>query len=143
MAEVLIVDDERDIVEALAELLVGEGHRVWIAYDGVEGLDCLRAKAVDLILLDVDMPRLSGPEMAYQVFLMDVGREKIFVVLLSATPDLAHVASVIGTPYFLAKPFPAEDLFRLMARALVEGKPPAPHWGPSLDEGPRVPAGRG
>jgi DNA-binding NtrC family response regulator len=143
MAEILIVDDDRDIVEALAELLVSEGHRVRVAYDGAEGVDCLRNRTVDLILLDVDMPQLSGPEMAYEVFLMDVGREKIPVVLLSATPDLGRVAAAVGTPYFLGKPYPADDLFRLIARALVEQRPPAPRWASSLQVAHHASSGRG
>jgi FixJ family two-component response regulator len=99
---------------------------------------------VDLVLLDVDMPRLTGPQMAYEVFLMDVGREKIPVVLLSATLDLPRVAAAVGTPYFLAKPYPAEDLLQLIARALVEREPPVPRRSPLLpEEGQEVPAGRG
>jgi FixJ family two-component response regulator len=96
---------------------------------------------VDVILLDVDMPRLTGPQMAYQVFLMDAGRENIPVVLLSAALELARVAAMIGTRYFLAKPYPVDDLLRLIARALVEREPPVPRWGTSVDEERPLPAG--
>jgi DNA-binding response OmpR family regulator len=124
MPEVLIVDDDLDIVDALAELLTDEGYDVSVAHDGCEGLECLRARMVDLILLDIDMPRLTGTEMADQVFLMDVGREKIPIVLLSAKLDLARVAARIGTPYFLMKPYPFDELLRLVVRALLERKSP-------------------
>jgi CheY-like chemotaxis protein len=143
VAEILIVDDDRDIVEALAELVGGEGHRVWVAYDGVEGLGCLRARMVDLILLDVDMPRLSGPQMAYQVFLEDVGREKIPVVLLSATPNLPRLAAAVGTRYFLAKPYPADDLLQVIELALVEREPPAPRWSALQEQVRQAPARHG
>jgi CheY-like chemotaxis protein len=67
---------------------------------------------VDLILLDVEMPRLTGPEMAYRLFVLDAGKEKIPIVLLSANLDLPRVAAtVVGTPYCLAKPYPIDDLF--------------------------------
>jgi len=128
MAELLIVDDDEDIVDALADVAAGEGHTVRIAHDGVEGLECLKSAPVDLIVLDVEMPRLTGPEMAYELFVLDAGREKIPIVLLSGKVDLARVAATVGTPYFLAKPPALDALLALMTRALAERTPPRPRF---------------
>jgi CheY-like chemotaxis protein len=126
VAEVLIVDDDEDTLQALAELVASEGHRVRVAHDGVEGLQSLDSGTVDLILLDVDMPRLTGPEMALRIFVRDAGMERIPIVLLSGKLDLDRIAQAVGTPYFLAKPYSAERLFALSECALSEKEPPHP-----------------
>jgi DNA-binding response OmpR family regulator len=132
VADVLIVDDDEDTLEALAELVACEGHRVCIAHDGVEGLQCLEAENVDLILLDVEMPRLTGPEMAYEIFVRDADVEKIPIVLLSGKLGLDRIAKAVGTPYFLPKPSTAEELCAFIERALRERAPPHPVL-PELD----------
>ena len=126
MADLLIVDDDEDILEALAELLASEGHHVCVAHDGIEGLKCLDAEHVDLILLDVEMPRLTGPEMAYEIFVRDAGNERIPIVLLSGKLGLDSVAKAIGTPYFVPKPSSADQLCASIERALTERTPPHP-----------------
>lgn len=125
LANLLIVDDDCDIAEALAEILACEGHTVQVARNGVEGLERLTHARPDLILLDVEMPRMTGPEMAYEAFLRDAGLERIPIVLLSGKIGLRDVAAAVGTPYFLAKPYALETLLALTARALAERTPPA------------------
>jgi CheY-like chemotaxis protein len=126
MCDLLIVDDDEDTAAALADCLVSEGHQIRVARDGVEGLSRLHSGPVDLILLDVEMPRLTGPEMAYQLFLHDAGDEKIPIVLLSGKLDLARVAARVGTPYFLAKPYDLDELLAVIARACCERIAPSP-----------------
>ncbi|MBK8176144.1 MAG: response regulator [Rhodospirillales bacterium] len=58
---VLIVDDEADIAEILAEIVMGEGHLVEVAANGRDALARIRASAFDLILSDLIMPELDGP----------------------------------------------------------------------------------
>lgn len=126
MASLLIVDDDADTADTLAELLVAGGHRIRIAHDGLEGIARLREEPTDAILLDVEMPRLTGPEMAYRLFLRDAGDEKIPIVLLSGKLDLPRVAAIVGTPYFLSKPYLFAALVSLLDRVLVERAPPHP-----------------
>ena len=57
---ILVVDDDREIVKAIAILLEREGYRVLRAYDGMEALDLAAGREVRLILMDVMMPRLDG-----------------------------------------------------------------------------------
>ena len=126
MADVLIVADDEDILEALAELLASEGHHVSLAHDGIEGLERLDAEHVDFILLDVEMPRLTGPEMAYEILVRDAGVERIPIVLLSGSLGLDCVARAIGTPYCVPKPSSADQLCASIERALTERTPPHP-----------------
>src|SRR5262245_24033955 len=113
MADVLVVDDDNDVAEALSEVVQAEGHDVRIAHNGREGLEALSARCPDLILLDVEMPELTGPEMAYQLLVRDAGLEKIPIVLLSGILDLQAIARIVHTPYFLAKPYRLDDVLGL------------------------------
>jgi FixJ family two-component response regulator len=72
------------------------------------------------------MPVVTGPELAYRMFLHDLGLEQIPIVLLSGVLDLARVASLVGTPYYLAKPYSPRSVLTLLDRALGERAPPHP-----------------
>ena len=58
--KILVVDDNKEIVYSISELLKYEGYETLKAYDGMEALDIMERENVDLILLDVMMPRLNG-----------------------------------------------------------------------------------
>ena len=126
MADLLIVDDDMDVAELLGEALAHRGYRIRIARNGEEGLRELSIQIPDAVLLDVEMPVLDGPGMAYQMFLRDLGLESIPVVLLSGVVDLEDVAARVGTPYFLGKPYSLDAVFSLCERALAERTPPRP-----------------
>jgi DNA-binding NtrC family response regulator len=126
MADLLVVDDDADVADSMAELLMDEGHVIRIAHDGKQGLTRLAERIPEAVLLDVEMPVLTGPEMAIKMFLDDCGQEEIPIVLISGVKNLAAVAARVGTPYFLSKPFAVDVLLRLIGRALVERVPPRP-----------------
>lgn len=126
MADVLIVDDSSDLRTLLAVFMGMAGHAVREACDGRQGLDAIAERSPDLVLLDVEMPVLTGPEMAYQLFLRDCGDENIPVVLISGVVGLHEVAAMVGTPYFLKKPYSVEALNEIVDRALKEQIPPRP-----------------
>jgi CheY-like chemotaxis protein len=126
MADVLIVDDNEDLAALVAMILEGYGHGVRIAHDGAAGMEALAEGLPDLLVLDVDMPVLDGPGMAYRMLVEDCGRELIPIVLLSGTMDLVQVARRIGTPYVLAKPCEPDRLLRVIDRAIAERTAPRP-----------------
>jgi DNA-binding NtrC family response regulator len=126
MADLLIIDDDPEGAAALADVMAADGHEVRVGYDGEEGLRLVHERIPDLALLDVEMPLLSGPGMARQMLIHDMGLEEIPVVLLSGVANLSEVAERVGTPYFLAKPFRYEEIVELIDRALAERAPPAP-----------------
>ncbi|MBQ9700181.1 MAG: response regulator, partial [Lachnospiraceae bacterium] len=57
---ILVVDDDRDIVKAIATLLEREGYHIFRAYDGLEALDVIMSNDIHLMLIDVMMPRMDG-----------------------------------------------------------------------------------
>jgi|HubBroStandDraft_6_1064221.scaffolds.fasta_scaffold2288638_1 CheY-like chemotaxis protein len=124
MADLLVVDDDPDLAESLAALLEAEGHEVRTAHNGREGLALVAQRPPDLVLLDIEMPVLNGPEMSYQMFIHDVGQEEIPLVLLSGVTNLLQIAETVGTPYFLPKPCTFEAISRLVATGLIERRAP-------------------
>jgi DNA-binding NtrC family response regulator len=131
VADLLIVDDDIDSTAALAEIMRAQGHHVRIAYNGEEGLRLAHALIPQIVLLDVEMPILGGPGMAYEMLLHNMGLEKVPVVLLSGVSNLNEVAARVGTPYFLGKPYRAERLVALVSRALSERIAPRPAEKPT------------
>jgi CheY-like chemotaxis protein len=125
MAHLLLVDDDNDIVEALGELLRGEGHQVHSASTGEEGLLVLRGASLpDALVLDVDMPVLGGPGMAHKMLLHDAGEEDVPIILMSARQDLPQIAKEMGTSYVLKKPTTIDAFLVLLDRALLERRAP-------------------
>ena len=60
MSKILVCDDDKEIVEAIDIYLTQEGYQVLKAYDGEEALKMLKAQKVELLVIDVMMPRLDG-----------------------------------------------------------------------------------
>jgi CheY-like chemotaxis protein len=129
VANLLIIDDDPDLAEALSEVLEAEGHQVRMGFDGAEGMHLVQQQMPDLALLDVEMPLVGGPAMVTRMLLHDMGLETIPVVFISGVPNLREIAQKVGTPYFLGKPYRREQLLRLLSRALAERAAPQPHLG--------------
>lgn len=130
MADVLVVEDDPDLAFLLEAFLVREGHRVLLAQNGEQGLAALSLGLPDVIVMDVEMPLMSGPAMSARMIAENAGRERIPIVIASGAMDLALVAEHVGTPYFVEKPFPPEALLATVRRALRERRAPEPRLEP-------------
>ena len=84
MKQLLIVDDEPDLVEILSRLLGADHVELLTAHDGEQGLALAREQLPDLVLSDVDMPRLDGRELCRRLK-ADPATEGIPVILMGAT----------------------------------------------------------
>ena len=113
---VLVVDDDPDILDALAEILEVEGYDVQRARNGREALQRLEQGLPDLVLLDLMMPVMDGWEFARS--LAPGARPPIIV--LSADRTVSVKAKEIGAHGGLAKPFELSELL-----AAVRGAVPA------------------
>ncbi len=104
---ILVADDDREIVKAIAILLEREGYRVLKAYDGMQALDQLTAQTVHLVIMDVMMPRLDGLSAVMRI------REKrnIPIIVLSAKSEETDkvLGLSMGADDYVSKPYnPAE-----------------------------------
>ena len=105
---VLVVDDSREIVYSLSELLKYEGYHVVKAYDGMEALDALEREKIDLILLDVMMPKMNGLSA-----LMKLREQyRIPVIILSAKTEESDKVSglILGADDYVEKPYNSSEL---------------------------------
>jgi DNA-binding NtrC family response regulator len=126
VANILFVDDDRDIEETFGDVLRARGHEVRTASSGEQGLELLKAAALpDVVILDVDMPGMTGPAMAHEMLVHDAGQEHIPVILMSANSALAQIAGRMGTPYFLAKTGDLAAFFEMVDRAIRERTGPS------------------
>jgi putative two-component system response regulator len=126
MARILLVDDEQAHRELLAELLAREGHEVETAGDGQQALGKAFARAPDIVLMDVNMPVLSGLE-ACRRLKQDERTHLVPVVLITGLTARADRIQGIaaGCDDFLAKPVDSEQLLArtrnlLRTKALVD-----------------------
>lgn len=111
MDRILIIEDNKDVNKMLAEVLVNEGYEIFPAYDGIEGLNAIKAQDFDLILLDIMLPYKSGDEILREVRSFS----DIPVIIISAK-DMIHTKIDLlktGADDYITKPF---DLGEAVAR---------------------------
>jgi DNA-binding NtrC family response regulator len=118
MAHMLIVDDERQTLDALSVILRREGHTVLTATSGKEALDHLQEQDVDIILSDVKMPAMDGLALLRQV---KSEHADIVVVMMSGHQDVAAAVEAMkeGAFDYLSKPFGKDDVLRTVQKALT------------------------
>jgi two-component system sensor histidine kinase RpfC len=122
--EVLVADDNPTNREVLGRILERAGHEVSLVADGDQALDALETSHYDIVLLDRNMPGLSGLETLQAIRLMTRGRERVPVILLSADVTLEAKRECLeaGADSFVPKPVEALRLLDEM-RSLTAGKP--------------------
>ncbi|MBI3969417.1 MAG: response regulator [Chloroflexi bacterium] len=118
-AAVLIIDDDPDICELVTTFLTETGYTAFAARSGAQALDLLETVVPVLILLDLNMREMSGPEFiaAYRTR----SGPHASIIVFSAARNADRVAEEWGADGFLAKPFDLWDLLRLMPGSKVEG----------------------
>lgn len=117
--QVLIVDDEPNIVQALEFLLSRRGLQVSVARDGAEALRMIEADRPDLVLLDVMMPVMSGHDVCLKVRERDDLRH-VKILMLSAKGYAAEVnkGMAIGADLYITKPFSTKELLAKVEQLL-------------------------
>ena len=115
MAEILVCDDDKDIVEAIEIYLAQEGHHILKAYDGEQAIRVLQNNPVDLLIIDVMMPKLDGIRATLKI------REKnaLPIIILSAKSEDADkiLGLNVGADDYVSKPFnPLELVARVKSQ---------------------------
>ncbi len=112
MANILVCDDDKDIVEAISIYLTQEGYQVIRAYDGLEAIEALKNNDIHLLVIDIMMPKLDGIHATLKI------RENssIPIIILSAkSEDVDKIMGLnIGADDYITKPFnPLELIARV------------------------------
>lgn len=117
MSRILVVDDEPAVRDSVARALRYAGHDVATAADGHDGLDQLSTNPVDLVILDVAMPRIDGLEMTRR---LRAAGDRTPILMLTARDAIADRVDGLdaGADDYLVKPFALDEL-RARVRALL------------------------
>jgi chemosensory pili system protein ChpA (sensor histidine kinase/response regulator) len=120
---VMVVDDSLTVRRITGRLLEREGYRVVTARDGVEAMELLQELTPQVMLVDIEMPRMDGFDLTRSVR-ADARLAGIPIVVISSRTADKHqqYASEIGVDGFLGKPYREEDLLRRVAGYIAAGR---------------------
>ena len=110
---ILIVDDQKDIVELIRFKLENEGFECLVAFDGEEGLQKAKKEDPDLILMDIMMPKINGYQVC-RLLKSDENYKNIPIIMLSAKDQESDKfwGKESGADDYITKPFEFEELFQ-------------------------------
>jgi chemosensory pili system protein ChpA (sensor histidine kinase/response regulator) len=118
--KILVVDDSESINKSISDTLTLEGYEVYMAYDGLQAVDFLTVRKIDLMITDLSMPKMDGYELIRFVRTESMTPEMPIIVI---TADISKSAELIafkeGANQFLLKPFNDDNLIDTIERLLV------------------------
>jgi phosphate regulon transcriptional regulator PhoB len=125
MKRILIIEDDRDIVELVRYNLANEGFQVAAAADGSSGLNSLKKNPPDLLLLDLMLPKLSGLDICREIR-RDDSLNRLPILMLTARGDEADrvVGLEMGADDYVTKPFSPRELIARVKALLRRAEPP-------------------
>jgi DNA-binding NtrC family response regulator len=117
IANILIIEDNEDLSFTILKVLQKEGYRIFTAKSGEEGLLVLRKELVDLILLDLKLPKMNGLEVLSEVREID---SDMAVIMMTASTDVKPAIEAMkkGALDYLMKPFELDELKLVVKKAL-------------------------
>jgi CheY-like chemotaxis protein len=118
-ATILVVDDSPVVVDLVREALQGDGYDVITARDGLEALDAVKRQRFDLILLDIDMPRMNGYQLC-KLLKNDPSFRDIPIIMLTAKSSETDRmwGTKAGSDEYLTKPFNYAKVKEVLRRFL-------------------------
>ena len=106
---ILLVDDEFEITDIQNRYLSQAGYTVFVAHDGVEGLELFKNKSIDLIITDIMMPKMDGYDFISEVQYLSPDQPFLFITAKTSEQDKIFGLSM-GADDFITKPFsPLEE----------------------------------
>ncbi|WP_420819716.1 response regulator transcription factor [Paenibacillus faecis] len=131
--KILLVDDEKEIIKLMEIYMRNEGYELLTASDGQEALELLQSHEVDLIILDVMMPRLDGLEACMRI---REARDTPIIMLSAKSQDMDKIAGLsIGADDYVTKPFnPLELIARVKSQLRRYNRFAKQAWPPAQDE---------
>ena len=127
MKRVLVVEDDKDIVELVRYNLEKEGYQFFSASDGATGLAQVRKTPPDLLVLDLMLPKISGLEICKEIR-KDVSLNRLPILILTAKGEEADrvVGLELGADDYVTKPFSPRELVARIKALLRRSEPSAP-----------------
>ncbi len=120
MARILVVDDEPDIVRIVVKIMEARGHQVATARDGIEAIELIKANPPEVVILDLNLPKLDGFEVCRQIK-SNPATAHVPVVMMTAayvSVDDARIGHAVGADEYVVKPFLKDVLIHNVERLL-------------------------
>ncbi len=119
--KLLVVDDDKDLLEEIKRNLESRGFTVTTAMDGLEGLSCCLKENFDLVITDMRMPKMGGKEMIRKILMK---RPDIPVIVITAYGNIQEAVRTIkeGVSDYILKPLNWDDLYMRVVKALQEAE---------------------
>ena len=108
-AIILVIEDEKDIREFVSKLLIDQGHTVYPAEKGIEGLELAEKVSPDLVVLDLNLPDIDGESVCKQLKDTYPETQVLMLTARDTSRDLAHGLN-IGADDYMTKPIEPEVL---------------------------------
>ena len=118
--KILVIDDDRGVVELIENILADGGYEVSAAYDGKEGFESYQKNNPDLIILDINLPIMDGYEFlrAVRVESREQGNELIPVIMLTVKEEMEEIFKMEGAKGYLVKPVDPDSLVKKIEECL-------------------------
>jgi two-component system alkaline phosphatase synthesis response regulator PhoP len=116
-ARILVVEDEAHLADGIRENLAAEGYEAAVAHDGASGLAVVKTSSFDLVILDVEMPRMNGLELCASMRDAGIQTPVLFLTVKGAPEDRVRGFEAGGDDY-LSKPFHLRELLLRVAAIL-------------------------
>ena len=118
--KILIVDDEKEIVDLLEVYLSNDGYSVYKCYNGLEAMKCIKQSQIDLAILDIMLPDIDGFRLCQKI------REKFYFPIIMLTAKIEDSDKImgltIGADDYITKPFSATYLQARVENLLMQRK---------------------
>lgn len=110
LKRILVIEDEHNVATFIKQGLLEVGYEVFLAYEGEQGIDLLKNKEIDLIILDIILPKMDGREVAKKI--RSLGYEDVPIIMLTALGNTENVVKGLdsGADDYLVKPFKFKEL---------------------------------
>ena len=129
-AKILVVDDDRKIVELVRLYLEKDGYRVLVAYDGLKALELARQRRPDLIVLDLMLPQLDGLDVC-RILRGEGNKVPIIMLTAKTTEEDKLVGLDLGADDYVTKPFSPRELVARVRAVLRRLREEEEYKGPS------------
>jgi len=102
-ARILVVDDEKDVCDIFKKTLTQEGYDVFTAPDGESGIEIVKEKKPDIVLLDLKMPKMGGIEVLQRI--KEIDKNTVVIIITGyGSMDSARMAMRLGAFDYITKP---------------------------------------
>ena len=121
MFRILVVEDDKGIRALMEDALMDAGYEPLLACNGLEALEVLEAKHIDLIILDIMMPKMDGYELLKQIRETGIDMPVLMVTAKQTLPDKKK-GFLLGADDYMVKPFEEEEMLLRVAALLRRAK---------------------